>query len=59
MVPSSINKSHDLMQWDRTSKLPWGLLILFGGGLSLATQVSTTGLGLWIGKGLEILVWYQ
>ncbi len=55
MVPSSINKSQDLMQWDRTSKLPWGLLILFGGGLSLAAQVSTTGLGLWIGKGLEIL----
>ena len=55
MVPSSINKSQDLMQWEKTSKLPWGLLILFGGGLSLAAQVSNSGLGLWIGQGLTVL----
>ena len=54
MVPSS-NKKNDLMQWDKTSKLPWGLLILFGGGLSLAAQVSGTGLGIWIGQGLAVL----
>jgi sodium-dependent dicarboxylate transporter 2/3/5 len=46
---------NDLMQWDKTSKLPWGLLILFGGGLSLAAQVSGTGLGIWIGQGLTVL----
>ena len=34
MIPSS-SKNMDLMQWDKTSKLPWGLLLLFGGGLSL------------------------
>jgi solute carrier family 13 (sodium-dependent dicarboxylate transporter), member 2/3/5 len=54
MVPSS-NKKTDLMEWDKTSKLPWGLLILFGGGLSLAAQVSGTGLGIWIGQGLTVL----
>ena len=43
------------MVWDETSKLPWGLLLLFGGGLSLAAQVSGTGLGIWIGQGLTIL----
>jgi sodium-dependent dicarboxylate transporter 2/3/5 len=43
------------MEWDETSKLPWGLLLLFGGGLSLAAQVSSTGLGIWIGEGLTIL----
>ena len=54
MVPSS-NKKNDLMQWNKTTQLPWGLLILFGGGLSLAAQVSGTGLGIWIGQGLTIL----
>ena len=54
MVPSS-NKKNDLMQWNKTTQLPWGLLILFGGGLSLAAQVSGTGIGIWIGQGLTIL----
>jgi Di- and tricarboxylate transporters len=55
IIPSSINKNMDLMQWDKTTKLPWGLLILFGGGLSLASQVDGTGLGIWIGQGLSVL----
>jgi sodium-dependent dicarboxylate transporter 2/3/5 len=54
IIPSSDGKK-DLMDWDATSKLPWGLLLLFGGGLSLAAQVSATGLGIWIGQGLTIL----
>jgi sodium-dependent dicarboxylate transporter 2/3/5 len=54
IIPSS-NTKRDLMEWDETSKLPWGLLLLFGGGLSLAAQVSSTGLGIWIGEGLTIL----
>ena len=54
MIPSS-KKGSDLMHWDKTTKLPWGLLILFGGGLSLAAQVSSTGLGIWIGQGLTVL----
>ena len=54
MIPSS-EKNKSLLQWEATSKLPWGLLLLFGGGLSLGAQVSQTGLGLWIGEGLTIL----
>jgi sodium-dependent dicarboxylate transporter 2/3/5 len=54
IIPSS-NDRRDLMEWSETSKLPWGLLLLFGGGLSLAAQVSSTGLGIWIGQGLTIL----
>ena len=54
MIPSS-SKNKNLLQWEATSKLPWGLLLLFGGGLSLGAQVSQTGLGYWIGDGLSIL----
>jgi len=54
IIPSS-SKNESLLKWDATSKLPWGLLLLFGGGLSLGAQVTQTGLGLWIGEGLIIL----
>ena len=54
MIPSSNNKD-DLLNWDSSNKLPWGLLILFGGGLSIASQINSTGLGVWIGEGLSIL----
>jgi sodium-dependent dicarboxylate transporter 2/3/5 len=54
MIPSSNNKG-DLLNWNSSNKLPWGLLILFGGGLSIAAQINSTGLGIWIGEGLSIL----
>ena len=54
MIPS-IQNNEDLLTWKDSSKLPWGLLILFGGGLSIAAQINSTGLGIWIGEGLSIL----
>ena len=38
-----------LLRWDHAERLPWGVLIFFGGGLSLARAVSDTGLAEWIG----------
>ena len=38
-----------LIEWSITTKLPWGLLILFGGGLSMANAIMSSGLGKWIG----------
>ena len=38
-----------LIEWSITSKLPWGILILFGGGLSMANAIMDSGLGKWIG----------
>lgn len=32
------------LDWKHTEKLPWGILLLFGGGLSLASALSTTGI---------------
>ena len=39
-----------LIEWNVTKNLPWGVLILFGGGLSMAGQIKKTGLGDWIGS---------
>ena len=54
MIPSSTSKG-ELLDWSDSNKLPWGLLILFGGGLSIAAQINSSGLGIWIGEGLSIL----
>jgi len=54
MTPSASNKG-DLLKWEKSKDLPWGLLLLFGGGLSLAAQISSTGLGMWIGQSLMVL----
>ncbi|MDX1384830.1 MAG: DASS family sodium-coupled anion symporter, partial [Thermoanaerobaculia bacterium] len=45
-----------LLSWSQAVKLPWGILLLFGGGLSLAAAVRETGLDRVIGEsvaGLE------
>ena len=54
IIPSS-GRNGELLSWEQSSKLPWGLLLLFGGGLSLGVQINNTGLGLWIGQSLVAL----
>ncbi|GEQ98920.1 di- and tricarboxylate transporter [Iodidimonas gelatinilytica] len=44
-----------LLDWDQAARLPWGVLLLFGGGLSLAAAIRTTGLAQWMGNGLAPL----
>lgn len=44
-----------LMRWSDMHNLPWGILLLFGGGLSLAAAVDGTGLAAWIGSYLALL----
>jgi sodium-dependent dicarboxylate transporter 2/3/5 len=39
-----------LMEWKDLRDLPWGVLLLFGGGLSIAAQVQSSGLAVWIGE---------
>lgn len=55
MLPSGDRTQPQLMTWHDASRLPWGVLILFGGGLSLAAAVSSSGLALWLGEGLAPL----
>ena len=45
--------SSDLvLDWKTGTKLPWGVLLLFGGGFSLAASIESSGLGAWIGQAL-------
>lgn len=52
VIPSGRGSPARLMQWDDVARLPWGVLILFGGGLALAAQVSSSGLAVWLGESL-------
>jgi sodium-dependent dicarboxylate transporter 2/3/5 len=55
MMPSGDRTQPQLMTWHDAGRLPWGVLILFGGGLSLAAAFSSSGLALWLGEGLAPL----
>ncbi len=55
LLPSGNVAQRQLMTWQDASRIPWGVLILFGGGLSLAAAVSNSGLALWLGESLSPL----
>jgi len=49
LVPAGTKTREFLLDWESTVKLPWGVLLLFGGGLSLAGAIKSTGLAIWLG----------
>jgi len=53
LIPSGDKNDALLLRWKYAEQLPWGVLILFGGGLTLARAVSDTGLAEWIGQSLQ------
>jgi len=52
VVPVDFRRGEFALDWQEASKLPWEVLLLFGGGLSLAAAISSTGLAEWIGASL-------
>jgi len=58
LIPSGGKNTLRLLNWKQTKELPWEILILFGGGLSLAASVSETGLAHWLGASLVPLGTY-
>ncbi len=42
-----------LLDWEYAVKLPWGVLLLFGGGLALSGQFGASGLSDWLGTQVE------
>ncbi len=55
VIPADWKQKVFLLDWAWARRAPWEILILFGGGLSLAQAVDKTGLATWIGGGLAIL----
>ncbi len=53
LIPSGDKEDPMLIRWKHIEKLPWAILLLFGGGLTLAAAVSRTGLATWLGGNLH------
>ncbi len=49
VLPAS-KKSTALIDWKDTLHLPWGIILLFGGGMALAKAFETSGLAIWLGE---------
>jgi sodium-dependent dicarboxylate transporter 2/3/5 len=54
-IPADRKAGTFLMNWETAERLPWGVLILLGGGLALATGVEKTGLAAWLGSQLSLI----
>lgn len=55
LIPSGMPEGGRLVTWDDLRALPWGVLILFGGGLSLADAITNSGLATWLGATMGAL----
>ncbi len=55
LLPASKEKKRALVTWEEAVKLPWGILLLFGGGLALAQGFKISELANWIGGQMTLL----
>ncbi len=55
LLPADLKRGEFLLDWKTASKVPWDVIILFGGGLSLAAGFRVSGLDEWIGSSVTIL----
>ncbi len=58
LLPAGNGSGKGILVWEDATKLPWGIILLFGGGMALADAFESSGLALWIGgqmTGLSVL----
>lgn len=49
LIPSCHPERRFMLDWEAAERLPWGVLLLFGGGLAIAEAFETSGLAGWLG----------
>lgn len=54
LIPAK-NKKVQLINWEEAVKMPWGIILLFGGGMALAKGFEVSGLAVWIGGQMTAL----
>ena len=52
LIPVDTRERQFLLDWESAEKLPWGVLLLFGGGLAMAGAISSSGLASWIAEAM-------
>lgn len=54
LIPAK-KRGEQLINWDEAVKMPWGIILLFGGGMALAKGFDESGLAVWIGSQMTSL----
>ncbi|SFO96056.1 SLC13 family permease [Salibacterium halotolerans] len=54
-IPSPHPQETKILEWKDSKEIPWGILLLFGGGLAIASGFETTGLSNWMAEQLTVL----
>jgi solute carrier family 13 (sodium-dependent dicarboxylate transporter), member 2/3/5 len=54
LMPTDFKRRVFTMDWENASRMPWGILFLFGGGLSLAAAVQANGVAEFLGSQASI-----
>ena len=54
IIPVNTTDRSFVLDWDSANRLPWGVLLLFGGGLAMAGVISSSGLAHWIAQSLGV-----
>lgn len=54
-IPTDLGRREFALDWRAASRISWGVLLLFGGGLSLAHAMDVSGLATWIGSFVSTL----
>lgn len=54
LIPRGGQETGSLLAWKSTVRLPWGVLLLFGGGVALASGVQSTGFDKYLGAAAAV-----
>lgn len=54
-IPSRTDEGKSILTWETAGKVPWHIVLLFGGGFALATAFTVSGLSEWFGQQLRFL----
>jgi sodium-dependent dicarboxylate transporter 2/3/5 len=55
IMPRARGAAGRILEWKDSKEIPWGILLLFGGGLAIAAGFRETGLSTWLGSQLTVL----
>jgi len=55
VIPADLKKGEFLLDWKTAVRIPWDIIILFGGGFALASGFAASGLTEWLGLQLALL----